>query len=200
MKLILRDNLVLCNQLMLDTDYKMRIALRLNPEDEELKKMVKIRKDLFADSYKEDSFEMGNGDKDGQKNEKYGDKDAKKDVVDIEVDNHENGEENDNDGKNNEDGINDDIAREKGIDEEGLKDVLNDSSNKGREGECMKVVGDKSSNEADYHTEYQEPRNVFSSNNKRRKLNPEEDVSVSQLNWGIGDESRMIETNLNTDM
>lgn len=62
----------------------------------------------------------------------------------------------------------------------------------------MKVVGDKSSNEADYHTEYQEPRTIFSSNNKRRKLNLEVDVSVSQLNWGIGDESRMIETDLNT--
>lgn len=171
MKLIIKKNMVLCNNFMLDIDFKLRIALRLNSEDEELKKLVEIRKDLFVDSYKEDSFEMGNVDKDGQQKEKYGFNDGNKDVVDGEDENHENAQENINvgngvdtdklgndakvdrlqmDGESNEDGRKDDVAGDKG------KNVLNYSPIKGRDEECMKVVGDKRSNEAEYHSETDE--------------------------------------------
>ncbi|PWA79853.1 hypothetical protein CTI12_AA201090 [Artemisia annua] len=248
MKLILRDNLVLCNQLMLDTDYKFKIALRLNPDDEQLKKMVEIRKDLFADSYTEHSFDIGN--------EKDGDKDGNKDV-NGEDENHENGEDNNKDGNGVEtdelgndgnednhqmggqdnDGKNDEIAvqllhlsstTDKGRDENGMKVVgdkvidevvvdredekdengndgnadshqmgdqdnedgkndeivvqllkLSSTTDKGRDEERMKVVGDNSTNEAETHTEFQEPKTILSNNNKRRKLNPEVDVSLS---------------------
>lgn len=148
---------------MLDTDYKLMIALRLNAEDEELKKIVKIRKDIFAYSYKEDRFEMGNNDKDGKKNEKYEDKDGDKDVINGEVENDNNGNyQNDvngvetdklvddgNDDKhqmgeqNNEHGRKDDISGDKGRDEEGMK----------------RFVGDKSNYESEYQTESQEMQN-----------------------------------------
>ncbi|GJU76662.1 ulp1 protease family, C-terminal catalytic domain-containing protein [Tanacetum coccineum] len=43
MKDILRQNLVKCNKLMVDTDYKLKIALTFNPEDKEIKKMIEDR-------------------------------------------------------------------------------------------------------------------------------------------------------------
>ncbi|GJX43551.1 hypothetical protein Tco_0260227 [Tanacetum coccineum] len=44
---------VKCNKLMVDTDSKLKIALSLNLEDKELKKMIEERNNLFLDFYKE---------------------------------------------------------------------------------------------------------------------------------------------------
>ncbi|GKD26358.1 hypothetical protein Tco_1232572 [Tanacetum coccineum] len=70
MKNILRQNLVKCNKLMVDTDYKLKIALSFNPEDKELKKMIEERNNVFLDFFKvEDNNENLEGEEiDGDKN------------------------------------------------------------------------------------------------------------------------------------
>nr|GEY22267.1 hypothetical protein [Tanacetum cinerariifolium] len=67
---ILRQNLVKCNKLMVDTDYELKIALCFNPEDKELKKMIGERNNLFLDFYKkEDNNEnLKGGEIDGDEN------------------------------------------------------------------------------------------------------------------------------------
>ncbi|GJR04058.1 hypothetical protein Tco_0527042 [Tanacetum coccineum] len=71
MKDILRQNLMKCNKLMVDTDYKLKIALSFNPEDKELKKMIEERNNVFLDFFKvEDNNENLEGEEiDGDKNE-----------------------------------------------------------------------------------------------------------------------------------
>ena len=120
MKGIIRDNMVLCNQLMLDTDYKLMIASRLNPDDEELKKLVEIRKDLFAESYNEDGHKNG----DDATNVDENDGNGWENVDDAKNQNEQMGD------QNKEDGGNDDIAGDKGINKDGIKDDLNGSRNK----------------------------------------------------------------------
>ncbi|PWA72729.1 hypothetical protein CTI12_AA262800 [Artemisia annua] len=112
MKGIIRDNMVLCNQLMMDTDYKLMIALKLNPEDEDLKKLVETRKDLFAESFKEDCYKNGDDATNGEENDGNG----WDNVDDGNNLNEQMG------GQNKED---DDLAGEKVIDEEGRKENLN---------------------------------------------------------------------------
>ncbi|GJS85279.1 putative reverse transcriptase domain-containing protein [Tanacetum coccineum] len=70
MKDILRQNLVKCNKLMVDTDYKLKIALSFNPEDKELKKMIEERNNVFLDFFKvQDNNENLEGEEiDGDKN------------------------------------------------------------------------------------------------------------------------------------
>ncbi|GKB13015.1 hypothetical protein Tco_0846938 [Tanacetum coccineum] len=70
MKDILRQNLVKCNKLMVDTNYKLKIALSFNPEDKELKKMIEERNNVFLDFFKvEDNNENLEGEEiDGDKN------------------------------------------------------------------------------------------------------------------------------------
>lgn len=63
MKGIIRDNLVLCNQLMLNTDHKLKITLGLYPEDEEIKKILEERSELFLKASKKDF--NGKDDNDG---------------------------------------------------------------------------------------------------------------------------------------
>ncbi|GKB99598.1 ulp1 protease family, C-terminal catalytic domain-containing protein [Tanacetum coccineum] len=71
MKDVLRQNLVKCNKLMVDTDYKLKIALSFNPEDKQLKKMIEDRNNVFLDFFKvEDNNEKLDGDKNGNTNEK----------------------------------------------------------------------------------------------------------------------------------
>ena len=94
----------MCNQLIMDTDYKMLIALRENAEDQGLKELVEIRKDMFTKSYKEDDFEMEKDDEGGQKNKKYGDKvDEAKDEIDKDGGEDDNVD-NDGDNENNNNG------------------------------------------------------------------------------------------------
>ncbi|GKC47569.1 hypothetical protein Tco_1065291, partial [Tanacetum coccineum] len=70
MKDILRQNLVKCNKLMVDTNYILKIALSFNPEDKELKKMIEERNNVFHDFFKvEDNNENLEGEEiDGDKN------------------------------------------------------------------------------------------------------------------------------------
>ncbi|GJZ38088.1 hypothetical protein Tco_0584279, partial [Tanacetum coccineum] len=70
MKDILRQNLVKCNKLMADTDYKLKSALSFNPEDKELKKMIEERNNMFLEFFKvEDNNENLEGEEiDGDKN------------------------------------------------------------------------------------------------------------------------------------
>ncbi|GJZ18109.1 hypothetical protein Tco_0554232 [Tanacetum coccineum] len=63
---------VKCNKLMIDTDSKLKIALSLNLEDKELKKMIEERNNLFLDFYKEldnngKCFEKGEDNRSGIK-------------------------------------------------------------------------------------------------------------------------------------
>ncbi|PWA39314.1 hypothetical protein CTI12_AA573110 [Artemisia annua] len=152
MKGIIRQKLVVCNQLILDTDYKLRIALRLYPEDGELKEMVEIRKDLFADSYKEDMENSYN---------KYGFGD--------------NGQK-DNDGTNAVDKkVDADVVEEKEVVD---ADVVED--NNGTNAVEKKVDADMQCDDVDdivSFTKSHEPSNI-----KRRKVNHGDDVSESQLN------------------
>lgn len=255
MKGIIRDNLVLCNQLMLDTDYKLRIAMRLNPEDEELKEMVEVRKDMFAESYKEDDFEMKKDDEGGKKNEKDGD-DAG-DEIDGDDENHKNGGNGRKDGddgnyqndqmgeQNNEDRGNDNITGGECRKEEGKKDEANEKHDLVDLNDILKKLSNEKENyellgkglvgtkdnaivpfdldllssqngtqSADeYETETQEmqyddledivplpvsqePENIISSSNKRRKLNPEDDVTLSQLTWAMAGEPSVVETEM----
>ena len=46
----------------------------------------------------------------------------------------------------------------------------------------------------------QEPANIISSNNRRRKINPEEDVTLSQLNWAIAGKPRMTENEMDDNI
>ena len=46
----------------------------------------------------------------------------------------------------------------------------------------------------------QEPANIISSNNRRRKINPEEDVTLSQLNWAFAGKPRMIENEMDDNI
>ena len=117
MKGIIRDNMVLCNQLMLDIDYKLMIASRINPEDEELKKLVEIRKDLFAESYNEHGHKNG----DDATNDYENDGNCWENVDDAKNQNEQMGDQNKEDGGNDGD---------KGINKDGIKDDLNESRNK----------------------------------------------------------------------
>ncbi|GJT86102.1 hypothetical protein Tco_1067819 [Tanacetum coccineum] len=81
MKDILRQNLVKCNKLMVDTDSKLKIALSLNPEDKELKKIIEERNNLFLDFYKE---EDNNGNVEGE--EKDGDKNGNTNETECDTD------------------------------------------------------------------------------------------------------------------
>ncbi|GKE46050.1 hypothetical protein Tco_1477308, partial [Tanacetum coccineum] len=81
MKDILSQNLVKCNKLMVDTDSKLKIALSLNPEDKELKKIIEERNNLFLDFYKE---EDNNGNVEGE--EKDGDKNGNTNETECDTD------------------------------------------------------------------------------------------------------------------
>ncbi|PWA59697.1 hypothetical protein CTI12_AA364190 [Artemisia annua] len=133
MKGIIRDNMVLCNQLMMDTDYKLMIALRLNPEDEDLKKMVETRKDLFAESYKEDGHKNGDVATNGEENDGNG-------WQNVDDGNNLNEQMGD---QNKEDGGNDDMAGDKGIYEEGTKETLNVNHDLIDMNDFLKKVSDK---------------------------------------------------------
>ncbi|GJY11886.1 hypothetical protein Tco_0381195, partial [Tanacetum coccineum] len=75
MKDILRQNLMKCNKLMVDTDYKLKIALSFNLEDKELKKMIEERNNVFLDFFKVKDNNVNlegeeiDGDKNGNTNE-----------------------------------------------------------------------------------------------------------------------------------
>nr|GEY65804.1 ulp1 protease family, C-terminal catalytic domain-containing protein [Tanacetum cinerariifolium] len=84
MKDILRQNLVKCNKLMVDTDSKLKIALRLNPKDKELKKIIEERNNLFLDFYKE---EDNNGNIEGE--EIDGDKNRNTNETECDTDREE---------------------------------------------------------------------------------------------------------------
>ncbi|GKF95752.1 hypothetical protein Tco_0288487, partial [Tanacetum coccineum] len=56
---------------MVDTDYKLKVALSFNPEDKELKKMIEERNNVVLDFLKvEDNNEKLDGVKNGNTNEK----------------------------------------------------------------------------------------------------------------------------------
>ncbi|GJU75746.1 hypothetical protein Tco_1272816 [Tanacetum coccineum] len=80
MKNILRQNLVKSYKLMVDTDYKLKIALSFNPEDEELKKMIEERNNVFLDFFEvEDNNENLEAEEiDGDKNENSNENTLKK--------------------------------------------------------------------------------------------------------------------------
>ncbi|GJV19955.1 hypothetical protein Tco_1368975 [Tanacetum coccineum] len=81
MKDVLRQNLVKCHKLMVDTDPKLKIAISLNPKDKELKKMTEERNNLFLDFYKE---EDNNGNIEGE--EIDGDKNRKTNETECDTD------------------------------------------------------------------------------------------------------------------
>ncbi|PWA62256.1 hypothetical protein CTI12_AA365670 [Artemisia annua] len=205
----LKDILEKSKELMIQTDDKLKRAFSSYPDDEEIKKMMEERNMLYKESYivgdkkVNENFSDGVDMGDNNETDKFKCDDE---VVDQGTEECQT----DNLSQKSQESSQEMIGSDEGL--VGTKDNaivpfdldLLSSQN-----------GTQSTNENQTKTqemqyEYledivplpvsQEPANIISSNNKRRKINPEEDVTLSQLNWAIADEPRMIENEMDDNI